>query len=65
MTGWLFGTSQPKNTIRSVPIQSLYEQVDAATPSDCFSATVLGAWQRRAALSTWLVPSARATFWAT
>ena len=42
-TGWLFGTSLPKNTRRSVPIQSAYEHVDAATPRVCFIPVVLGA----------------------
>ena len=55
----------PKNTSRPVRIQALYETVEAATPMDCFIATVEGAWQMRAALSTLLVPRKRATFWAT
>jgi hypothetical protein len=38
--------------------------VVAASPSERFSATVLGAWQTRAALSTLLVPIARIAFWA-
>ncbi len=33
VTGWLLATFEPMKTIRSVPIQSEYEQVDAATPS--------------------------------
>ena len=64
VTGWLFGTSLPKNTRRSVPIQSEYEHVDAATPRTCFMPVVLGAWQTREELSTWFVPRNRATFWA-
>src|SRR5947208_4515124 len=31
-TGWLFGTSDQKKTIRSLQIQSEYEQVADATP---------------------------------
>ena len=42
----------PTKTSRSVPIQSPYEQVVAATPSIARNATLLGAWQIRAALST-------------
>ncbi len=49
-------------TIRSEPIQSVYEQVVAADPMACFSATVEGEWQIRAALSTELVPRARTAF---
>jgi hypothetical protein len=29
VTGWLFGVLEPKNTMRSVPSQSVYEQVVA------------------------------------
>ncbi len=29
VTGWLFGVFEPKNTMRSLPIQSVYEQVVA------------------------------------
>ena len=65
LTGWLLARSLPQITSRSVPIQSLSEQVAAATPRLCFIAVVLAAWQRRASLSTLLVPSARATFCAT
>ena len=42
-TGWLFATCDPKKTSRSVPIQSLYEHVEAAYPIERFSAVVLGA----------------------
>ena len=61
-TGWLLATFEPTKTIRSVPIQSEYEQVVAATPSACLSPNVLGEWQTRAALSIELVPIARAAF---
>ena len=64
-TGWLLATLEPKNTTRSLPIQSLYEQVAAATPRPALSAVVLGEWQMRAALSMALLPSARTAFWAT
>ena len=40
-------------------------QVEAVTPSDFFSAVVLGAWQTRDELSMLLVPKKRATFCAT
>lgn len=63
MTGWLLGVLLPKNTMRSAPIQSAYEQVDAPCPSIAFIATVEAAWQSRAELSTWLVPYQRAAFW--
>ena len=42
-TGWLFATCDPKKTSRSVPIQTLYEHVEAAYPIERFSAVVLGA----------------------
>jgi hypothetical protein len=61
-TGWLLATLAPTNTIRSLPIQSLYEQVVAATPSAPLSPKVLGEWQTRAALSIELVPIARTAF---
>ncbi len=61
MTGWLFATSEPMKQIRSAPIQSLYDTVEADTPSDCFIATVDGEWQMRAELSTLFVPRNRAT----
>ncbi len=55
-TGWAFATSEPKSTIRSLPMTSVYEHVVAPTPSVSFSAIVDGAWHTRAALSTLLVP---------
>ena len=42
----------------------VYEQVVEATPSVALSATVLGEWQMRAALSMLFVPIARTAFWA-
>ena len=42
VTGWLLATLEPMKTIRSVPIQSEYEQVVAATPSASLSPKVLG-----------------------
>ena len=62
VTGWLFATFEPMKTIRSVPIQSEYEQVDAATPSASLRPNVEGEWQTRAALSIEFVPIARAAF---
>jgi hypothetical protein len=55
---------EPMNTTRSLPIQSVYEQVVAATPTDSFSPNVLGEWHTLAALSIELVPIARTAFWA-
>jgi hypothetical protein len=58
----LLAVLEPKNTMRSVPSQSVYEQVVAPWPSVLLIATVEAAWHRRAELSTWLVPIARAAF---
>jgi len=58
----LLATLDPMKTIRSVPIQSVYEQVVAATPSALLRPNVLGEWQIRAALSILLLPSARTAF---
>ena len=57
-------TFEPMKTIRSVPIQSVYEHVVAPTPIASFRPKVLGEWQTRAALSIEFVPSARTAFWA-
>src|SRR5436190_11589793 len=64
-TGWSLAGFDPKNTSRSVPNQSLYEHVDAATPSVPFIAPVDGEWHSQAVISTLLVPRNRATFCAT
>ena len=47
-TGWLLARLLPMMMIRSVPIQSLSEQVGAPKPSVCLSPTVEAAWQSRA-----------------
>jgi hypothetical protein len=65
VTGWLFATSEPMKQIRSAPIQSLYDTVEAERPTERFIAAVDGAWQMRAELSTLFVPRNRATLPAT
>src|SRR4029453_8737831 len=62
LTGCLFALLEPMKRTRSLPIQSLYEQVVAPTPSASLRPNVLGAWQTRAALSIELLPSARTAF---
>ena len=62
-TGWLLAILLPTKMTKSLPIQSEYEQVVAAHPTVAVNPAVLGAWQTRALVSTWLVPKKRATFW--
>ena len=64
-TGWPLATLEPNNTMRSLLITSVYEQVVAATPIVFLRVVVDGAWQTRAALSMLLLPRKRVNFCAT